>query len=124
MNDVSLLAPCGLDCQTCAIRLIPINPNEGQKAIDWFKSMGWLKENEGIEEAIKKNMYCKGCRGERDETHWSPDCVILKCCVDKKKLTFCYECNDLPCKDLIEWGEMAPSHNDAIEKLKELREKL
>ena len=34
--------------------------------------------------------------------HWSPDCWILECCVDKKKLEFCYECEDFPCDKLTE----------------------
>ena len=121
MEIINVLAPCGLDCGPYLIRLIPFEPEKGQGALDWFKDMGWLSKTEGISDAIEKKMYCKGCRGERNETHWAPECVILTCCVDKKNLESCNECDDFPCKDLLEWGEMASSHQDAIENLKDMR---
>ena len=116
-----MLAPCGLDCSSCSIRLIPIDPDVGQEAIDWFIEKGWLKETEGIKEAIEKKMYCNGCRGDRSDAHWSPNCVILKCCIDEKKHVFCNECGEFPCKKLLEWGEMSPHHEKAIMKLKNMR---
>ncbi|HQJ57363.1 MAG TPA: DUF3795 domain-containing protein [Caldisericia bacterium] len=70
------------------------NPEIAKKIADWFKE----KRNEKVK---IEDIHCLGCRGDR-KMHWSPDCWILECCVDKKKLEFCYECEDFPCDKLTE----------------------
>jgi hypothetical protein len=113
--DDSMFAPCGLDCGECSIWMIPINAALAQEAIDWFKKMGWLKDNEGRKVAIKKKMYCNGCRGDRFDAHWSPDCSILKCCVDEKHYKFCYECEEFVCIKLVEWRKNGNHHEKAFQ---------
>ncbi len=113
----SMIAPCGLDCEPCSIRMIPLDAETAEEAIEWFKQMGWLKEDEGVKEAIERNLYCKGCHSDRDDVHWSPDCGILKCCLDEKNLEFCYECEDFICEQLKKWGEEGEHHQKAIENL-------
>jgi len=61
-ND--MIAVCGLDCSPCDIRKAPSDPEAAKRVVAWFKKEGWLKKNEGIEEVIKRGMYCKGCRGD------------------------------------------------------------
>lgn len=112
-----MIAPCGLDCEPCSIRMIPLDAETAEEAIKWFKQMGWLKEDEGVKEAIERNLYCKGCHSDRDDVHWSPDCGILKCCLDEKNLEFCYECEDFICEQLKKWGEEGEHHQKAIENL-------
>jgi hypothetical protein len=120
---MSMITPCGLDCSQCAIRQIPIDAKQAKEVIVWFKDMGWLKQEEGIKEAIEKKMYCKGCRSDRTDVHWTPDCFILECCIDKKGLEFCYECNEFPCKRLLEWSEQGSRYKNALKNLTNIKEK-
>jgi len=115
------LAACGLDCETCTIRLAPHDSNAAEGIIKWFRNMGWLKEDEGMDEVIERRMYCTGCRGSR-ETHWSSDCWILICCVDDRNLNNCSECSNFPCDRLVAWSEENDSYRAAFTTLKELNE--
>jgi hypothetical protein len=98
---------------------VPIDEQACQPAIDWYRQMGWLREDEGQPEAIARNMYCQGCRGDRSH-HWSADCWILKCCVDDQGLESCHHCNDFPCQRLNNWAEENKSYAKALERLREM----
>ena len=115
-----MIAVCGLDCTDCDIRKVPTDADAAQRIVGWFRSMGWLKESEGVPEIIERSMYCKGCRGDRS-VHWSADCAILKCCVDERKLEFCYECADFVCERLNEWTQKDAKYGAALERLKGMR---
>ena len=117
-----MIAICGLDCGSCDIRKAPHDAEAGQRIVAWFKKEGWLKEDEGINEVIERRMYCKGCRGDR-AVHWSPDCWILKCCVDDKGHKFCYQCSTFPCERLSEWAKQGDNYCHALDRLKEMKEK-
>ena len=118
-NAPEMMAACGLDCGACAIRRMPFDEKAAEGVIDWFRSMGWLKENEGVAEAVERNMYCKGCHGDR-ETHWSADCWILQCAVDDHGLRHCHECADFPCQKLKAWGAENERYSAALGRLKRL----
>ncbi len=123
-SDMELIAVCGLDCGPCDIRKILTwsqDPDKAQRIVEWFQREGWLKEDEGIDEVINKGMYCKGCKGDRS-AHWSPDCKILTCCVDEKNYEFCYQCDDFPCKLLVEWANQNESYSLALNRLKDMKE--
>jgi hypothetical protein len=115
-----MLAACGLDCGPCPIRLIPIDEKAAQGVINWFKEMGWLKENEGIKEAIERKMFCNGCQGDRD-THWSANCQIMLCCVDEKHKQHCGQCPELlTCEKLERFASDGPEHHtNAVNSLRE-----
>jgi hypothetical protein len=117
-----MIAVCGLDCGPCAIRKAPSDPEAAKRLITWFKKEGWLKESEGIDEIIKRGIYCKGCKGDR-AVHWSADCWILKCCVDEKEHEFCYDCRVFPCDQLSEWAKQNDRYGKALDRLKELQKK-
>ena len=117
-----MIAVCGLDCGPCEIRRAPNEPDAAQRLVAWFKKEGWLKEDEGINEVIERRMYCMGCRGDRS-VHWSSDCWILKCCVDDKGHEFCYECGMFPCERLSEWAKQSDDYNQALQRLKKMKEK-
>ena len=95
-----MIAVCGIDCGACDIRRAPHETEAAKRIVAWFKKEGWLKENEGINEVVERHMYCRGCREDRS-VHWSPDCRILKCCVDNKGYKFCYECDTFPCQTVL-----------------------
>ncbi|MBS3793959.1 MAG: DUF3795 domain-containing protein [Candidatus Thorarchaeota archaeon] len=119
MVQNEMIAACGLLCESCSIRRMPFDDKAAKTTIRWFREMNWLDENEGVEEAVAKEMYCKGCHGDRS-IHWSPDCWILQCCVDEKGLEHCDECDDFPCDKLVDWSKQNDDYSAAFERLKEL----
>ena len=110
------MAVCGLDCAGCDIRKVPTDTAAAQRVLEWFRSMDWLQEGEGVPEIIERRMYCCGCHGDRT-LHWSADCWILQCCVDEKGLSFCYECESFPCARLVEWSTQNAGYTKALERL-------
>ena len=112
-----MMAVCGLDCGSCTIRRMPFDQEAAKGVIGWFRSMGWLKGNEGAAEALERNMYCKGCHGDR-EVHWSADCWILKCAVDERGFRHCHECAEFPCQRPDMWGAENDKYAAALGRLK------
>lgn len=117
-NNSEMMGACGLDCASCEIRRLPFDAVAAAKTMAWFRREGWLKESEGVEEALARSMYCKGCLGDRS-LHWSADCWILQCCADRKNLQSCAECGDFPCQRLIEWSRQNQSYAQALERLRQ-----
>ncbi len=113
-----MMGVCGLDCASCEIRRLPFDAVAAAKTVAWFRREGWLEESEGVEEALTRSMYCQGCLGDRS-LHWSADCWILQCCVDRKHLQSCAECGDFPCPRLIDWSRQNPSYTKALQRLRQ-----
>lgn len=114
-----MMAVCGLDCGSCTIRRMPFDPAAAEGVIGWFRSMGWLKEDEGLAEALERKMYCQGCLGDR-AVHWSADCWILRCAVDERGIRHCHECADFACQRLVAWSAQNGRYAAALERLKRL----
>jgi hypothetical protein len=112
-KEYKMIAVCGLICDTCDIRLAPDNPKKAKEIVDWFKKE--LNKDIRIED-----IHCTWCKGDR-KNHWSADCWILQCCVDRKGLEFCYECDGFPCEKLIEWSKGCEGYTMALERLKEMK---
>lgn len=115
--DGSMIAACGLDCGSCEIRLAPTDPAAAKAVIDWFKQQGWLADGEGMAQVIERKMYCTGCLGDRG-THWSRDCLILGCCVDRRGHGNCSECEAFACDRLVDWAEQNDRHRAALARLR------
>jgi len=72
---------------------------------------------------------CFGCRSEdrsqKRQSKWR--CKIRQCCMEKNKLAFCYQCDDFPCKVLVEFqryglGDKRRQHRaDSIGNLKQIK---
>ncbi len=118
-SDDVMMAACGLSCGECHIRRMPFDDEAARITIDWYREMGWLTKDEGVKEAVEKNMICTGCHGDRS-THWSSDCWILICCVGTKGLKHCHQCTDFPCEKLREWSKQNDGYTKAFERLKQL----
>lgn len=94
-DEKNLIAPCGNFCGSCDLyRCAAIGDVEGQKRL-----AEWFNEHFPKYQFEAEGMVCIPCR-EDFERCWSPDCVVYICCVRKKKLDFCYECDDFPCERL------------------------
>ncbi len=111
-----MIAACGLVCRDCDIRKLPFDPQSAEICVTWYRSMGWLGEDQGAAEAIERGMYCQGCLGSR-EIHWSANCWILHCAVDEKGLQNCSQCAEFPCGRLQEWSTQNERYTAALENL-------
>jgi hypothetical protein len=116
-----MIAVCGLDCVQCALRGASLGDRDAaERLVGWWRSMAWLEEDEGADEVIARGPHCLGCRGDRS-THWSPDCWILKCCVDERGLDSCHLCGLFPCEQLVEWAKDNDGYSAALDRLRGLR---
>jgi putative nucleotidyltransferase with HDIG domain len=112
METQPLIGACGLVCDECDICRAGRDADVAERIADWFR------REKGVEVA-PDDIHCEGCKGDRDR-HWSPDCWIVKCCVDDRGLAFCFECDRFPCEDLIEWAGAGDRYKDALERLKRM----
>ncbi|MBS3782219.1 MAG: DUF3795 domain-containing protein [Candidatus Thermoplasmatota archaeon] len=117
------IGACGLLCHDCSIYMAHTDKNQAKKVRDWFLKEGFLTENKSIDEFMADGPYCLGCHGDK-ETHWSPDCWILRCCVDGKGLNNCSECSEFPCKGLEEWSTKDESYDKALKRMKGIKANL
>lgn len=108
-----MIAVCGLQCHKCDILEATNNPRIAQEIADWFKK----ERNEDVK---VENIRCMGCKGDR-AGHWSPDCWILQCCVDKWGLDFCHQCDDFPCDRLTQWSKGSERYGEALDRLKGMK---
>jgi hypothetical protein len=101
------LSVCGLDCGQCTIHL------RTREELDYWRSRN----------ADPDKVRCDCCRSERREgTHWSHDCKLVECCVDKKGLEFCAQCADLDgCSLIKEFAEPYEHHRQAVARLREMK---
>jgi hypothetical protein len=118
--SASMMAVCGLECSTCTLRTYPYDPAAADEILAWFHKEGWLKEGEGLEEALARKMVCTGCHSSRD-THWSADCWILRCAVDRRGLDNCSQCPEFACERLMAWGTGNEGYAAGLERLRGLR---
>ena len=100
-----LASACGIDCNKCPIHL----RTEG--VLNY-----WKNQNIDLDK-----IRCNGCKSNRDERHWSPDCEILNCCVYEKKFDNCSFCGDFPCPTLQDWANEYEHHLEALKHLKKQR---
>lgn len=91
--------------------------------VPWFKSNGWIQNEEGIAEIMARVPFCKGCLGDRT-VQWSGNCDIRRCCTEEKGLAHCGECADFPCARLNEWAASGGHHTAALENLKRIRDRI
>jgi hypothetical protein len=107
-----LTGACGYDCRECGIFRAPNNPSVAHEIVERFKKQRGT-------EIRPQDIHCLGCKGDRAK-HWNPECWILECCVDRKGLEFCYQCQDFPCSRLNEWAKGDGRYEKALSQLKEM----
>lgn len=114
MESERIIAVCGLICSECDEFLASSDLEKAQRISDWYK-----KRNIDVK---PEDIICLACRGDRAK-HWSPDCPILKCCVDEKGLEYCYECDDFVCERLDEFARGDERYTEAVNRLKSMVKK-
>ena len=108
-----MIAPCGLDCGECDIRRAKHEPDTMREILEWF-----AKER-GVE-LKPEQVDCQGCLGDRS-AHWSPDCDILACSVDRRGLKSCSECGEFPCARLETWASRSARYAAGLARLRGMR---
>ena len=111
-SKAASIAACGLICDNCDIYRAHSEPEIARKLVKWFS------EKRSIV-LTAESLKCGKCHGPRD-THWSPDCWILKCCVDDRGLDNCSQCDEFPCDRLEQWSTGGKEYGEALERLKNL----
>ena len=108
MVDTTLAGACGLYCGACGIYRM-------YKDKDTERLEGAARE---VFDCQPEDIRCEGCHGPVD-CHWSPDCRFMTCTQDQG-ITFCYECKDFPCQELIAFS--ADSRDFPLSNLRRLAE--
>jgi len=117
-HDDLRLGACGLDCRSCYQYLLPTDAAVQEKLLPWYREMGWLGEDEGLEAALSKRMYCQGC-GHR-EVWWSADCRMALCCKWEKGYHNCSQCRQFICEKYAGHIEKDERYREGVEYLKHL----
>lgn len=118
----NMIAICGIDCTDCPLlRASHGDIKAAEHLAAWWKSEGWLSEDEGAEAVLKGGPHCLGCRGDRS-THWSANCWILECCVDSKGLESCHVCDEFACDKLVEWAAQNDRYTAALNRLHHMKQ--
>lgn len=119
------MAACGVDCNECAqYKVTKENDWKAAEALaPWFRSQGWIGENEGAEAVMKKAPLCNGCWDITDDCLWKCGCgsIDFRICCEERKINHCGECDDFPCKHYVKWVDWGEHHKKAMEHLLSLK---
>lgn len=107
-NETPLLGICGVYCGACTTYRA-YNDND-QALFDW-------EVKEGIP---RDEIFCKGCLSNL-VNEWCSNCNFRKC-VKEKGISYCFECEDFPCKKLIDFSKTRPHRTLGLRNLKQLKE--
>ena len=124
MNEPGMAA-CGVDCSKCGQYKVTAENDikSAELLVPWFRSRGWIAENEGVDAVLRKNPLCKGCWNITDDCFWKCGCGAVdfrKCCTEKH-IKHCGECSDFPCEHYNKWADWHESHGKAKEHLLSLK---
>ena len=100
-----LLAPCGIDCETCNARIATLNNDDNLRkevAKEWSVEYNFNCTPEMIN--------CTGCLEEGVKVGHCNECSTRKC-VLSKDIENCSFCNEYPCEEI-------KAFHDAVPKLK------
>lgn len=119
------LSACGVNCNECGQYKVTVEKDikSAEALVGWFRSMGWIGENEGAEAVMKKSPLCKGCWNTTDDCFWKCGCGTIDfriCCIEKQ-ISHCGECGEFPCGHYIKWIDNLNHHKKAMVYLLSLR---
>ncbi|MBN1161968.1 MAG: DUF3795 domain-containing protein [Dehalococcoidales bacterium] len=106
-ENSQLVSPCGYCCLSCAAYEHSVCDDE----------VVIQKEAERANLPVDKiRGDCAGCRTMQGRPHMNILCQTYDCCVNKKGLNFCFECEEFPCLKLAPVSERADvrRHNTKI----------
>lgn len=128
MNELKVAA-CGIDCNKCGSYKVAMEQDlkAAEGLVSWYRSAGWIRQDEGVEAVMKKNPLCKGCWNTTDDCFFNCGCHPsrdFRICCKEKKINHCGECDGFPCGHYLEWAnwEGAEHHKKVMEHLLSLKE--
>jgi len=66
---------------------------------------------------------CQGCRsGVGECLQYRKICGIYECCINGRRLDFCHQCHEFPCKKFNEFFQTPEWHNEVVNSLKRMKE--
>jgi len=90
-EKLQMVSPCGYCCPSCPAYEKSLCTDE----IAIQKEAA--RANLPVEKLLKS---CAGCRPKQGRPHMVTLCLTYDCCVNKKGLDFCYQCEEFPCLKL------------------------
>jgi len=100
-------APCGLYCGACGTVLADKEGSYEELAKKW----GMKPED----------LVCHGCKSETVAV-FCQKCTFRDCVVSKK-IEYCFQCDDFPCKDLVNFrNDQAAHHSVVLHNLNRMKE--
>jgi hypothetical protein len=100
--EEQLAAYCGLYCGACEILIAIKNNKLEEKAREWQRR--------------PEDMNCSGCKSSVTNV-FCTDCTF-KNCAKSKGISFCSECQDYPCKQLLDFqADRFPHHKIILKNL-------
>jgi len=119
------MAACGIDCSQCDQYKVTVHQDldAAQPLVGWYRSQGWIAENEGAEAVLHKAPLCNGCWNATNGCFFKCGCgkIDFRVCCNKKKINHCGECKKFPCKHYKAWASWHEGHKKAMERLLSLR---
>jgi hypothetical protein len=109
-----VISVCGLDCTQCKIYQAPNNPKIADRLVKIFDKM-W-------DNVKPEDFHCSTCKGPLLEC-WTKECWIRYCCINDRKLEYCYQCQDFPCKGLEKRAKKNKRYLIALNNLKKMKKK-
>jgi len=124
MDNLKLSA-CGIDCAECASYKATVHQDTdaARSLVDWYKGMGWIGGDDGVEAVMAKSPLCRGCWGSNDDCFFKCGCGqrdFRICCIERK-INHCGECGDFPCEHYKEWVSWGEAHQKAMDNLISLK---
>ncbi len=126
MNKLKLAA-CGVDCSDCAQYKVTMEQDmkAAKTLAPWFKSQGWIGEDENAEAVLKKAPLCRGC-WDKTEVFWGLSGACGRCglraCCEEKQIDHCGKCASFPCGAYMDWVADLDHHKKALEYLLSLKQ--
>ncbi len=126
MNKLRIAA-CGMDCNECGSYKATMyhDVSAAERLVEWYKSTGWIGENEGAEAVLQKNPLCKGCWNSTEDCFFKCGCHPsrdFRVCCTERKIEHCGACSEFPCKPYLEFVGDYEHHKKAMENLFSLRQ--
>ena len=103
--NVSMIAPCGIDCAECSIYRAANSPAEAAKLAERRRAAGH-------EQAIPGWFRCQGCHGA-EGLLWSGGCQIRRCCCSERHHEDCSLCDAFPCETITSFEDDGDKHHRA-----------
>lgn len=101
-----LAAYCGLYCGACEVLIAIKNKTLEQKAREWNRQ--------------PEDLMCEGCKSSVVNDFCSQ--CTFKTCAEGKGISFCYECPEYPCKELVDFNnDQYPHHSIILKNLDSIR---